>query len=165
VIVRTVLALVIAAALLAVSMPAVTDARLDHTEATVRAEVQGIERAMRSLRATDDPVAGGDGPRRQVTLTVPERSWTDSGVRDLVVRPGNESGLCVRWRLRGGRTGTTRVGSGPVTVAGSPLRFGTAGRHSVVVSLTAGPSGPRISVRRFTTDEGSTRGHASLAAN
>jgi hypothetical protein len=165
VIVRTVLALVVAAALLAVSLPAITDARLDHTEATVRAEVEGIERAMRSLRATDDPVAGGDGPRRQVTLTVPARSWTDSGVRGLVVRPGNESGLCVRWRLRGGRTGTMRVGSGPVRVAASPLRFAAAGRHRVVVSLTAGPAGPRISVRRFTTEEGAIADHASLAAN
>ncbi|WP_121822208.1 DUF7311 family protein [Halostella salina] len=87
-IVRVVIAVLLAGALVAVSLPLVDDGRGRATDRQVRGEITRVERAAADLLATEETVADRSrAPRRTVTVSLPERSWHRAGVEQLTVRP------------------------------------------------------------------------------
>lgn len=84
---RVVLAVLVAAALVAVSLPAVDDGRERATDRAVRGEIDRIERAAADLLATEETVRNASSaPRRTVTVSLPERGWHRAGVGRLAIR-------------------------------------------------------------------------------
>lgn len=160
--IRAVLAVVLAAALLGASLPAIDDARRDHADVAVRTELDRFERAARTLLSEDDPVSGDGGARRVVVLSVPEESWTDADVAAITVAsPPERTGGRLTWRLRGGPQSVRRLPSVPLrTPDGDPIVVESSGRHRLVLSLDGSPADPVVTVRRFTSDEATSAAHA-----
>lgn len=166
-IVRTVLAVVLAAALVGASLPAIDDARRDHADAAVRDDIDRFERAANGLLATDDPVDVQRGARRVVTLRLPARSWRDVGVEAVAFESAEDGrGARVTWRLRGGLRHVRRLPGVPLRTAGeSPLVAEAAGRNRLILSLDGSPGEPVVTVRRFINQEGTTPSHATVASD
>lgn len=162
--IRVVLAVVLATALIGVSLPAIDDARRDHTETVVRAELTQVERAATDLLQTDDPA--DDGARRVVTVRFPTKSWTDAGVDDVTMAASQDgSGGRFTWTVEGGPERVRPVPEIPLRTAdGDPLRLAESGRHRLVLTLDGNRTAPVVTVRRFTSDEGASRVHATVAS-
>jgi len=85
--VRVVLAVLVATALVAVSLPAVDEGRERATDRAVRGEVARMEAAAADLLATEETVPNpSNAPRRTVRISLPERSWHRAGVDGLTIR-------------------------------------------------------------------------------
>jgi hypothetical protein len=170
-VIRAVLAVAVATALLGVAIPALEDARSDRSVRLVRGEVAAIERAADSLLAADE-TAPGRGARRVVEVSLPEGSWSDADVDELGIRGSvgtSRTTSTVRYRVDGGSSRTLGVDAplytpdGVVAVPGD----GTArvvlelvrveGRPAVAVRV----SGPRSGVRGFMTEPGTTPFHVN----
>lgn len=163
--IRVVLAIVLTTALLGVSLPAIDDARQDHTETTVRTELQRLERAATNLLDTDDPA--DDGARRVVTVTMPARSWADVGIDSVALGPSRTgSGGRLTWAVEGGTRRVRRLPEIPIrTVDGDALAINASGRHRLVLSLDEAQNDPVVTVRRFTNHEEPTGAHATVATD
>lgn len=163
--IRVVLAVVLATALLAASLPAIDEARRDHTETTVGTELRTVERVATSLLATDDPTE--DGARRVLTVRLPARSWSDAGVDAVTIgqsRAGN--GGRFTWSARGGRQRIRRLPDVPLrTDDGDALTLESSGRHRLVLSLDGNRTAPVVTVRTFTSDDGASPAHATVATD
>lgn len=161
--IRVVLAVVLTTALLGVSLPAIDDARRDHTETTVRTELQRLERAATNLLDMDDPT--DDGARRVVTIKLPARSWTDVGIACVAVGPARTgSGGRLTWAVEGGTRRVRRLPRIPIRTAdGDALTINASGRHRLVLSLDGVRRDPVVTVRRFTNHEEPTGVHARVA--
>lgn len=88
---RTVLAVVLAAALVATANPALESARTTRTERLVAGELDGIETAARSLVREESPAPLGDpAPRRTLAVSIPGESPTTAPVEYVALggRPG-----------------------------------------------------------------------------
>lgn len=165
--IRVVVAVVLTTALLGVSFPAIDDARRDHSETAVRAELDAVERAATDLLATDDPAA--DGARRIVVLQLPTRSWTDAGTEEVTIGAArNGSGGRVTWLVDDDSTRRVRY------LPDVPIRTDTdaraltlteSGRHRLVLALEGDATDPVVTVRTFTSDGGTSEVHATVAAN
>ena len=77
---RVVVAIVLAAALLGVAQPAVEDARETAAERAVERELVAVERAVADLRSETAVPYGQSGARRVVVLDLPERSFASAGI-------------------------------------------------------------------------------------
>lgn len=161
---RGALAVVLATALVAASMPALEDARRDHTSATVRSELEAVERAAGDLLATDDAIPGS-GARRVVDLRLPAESWTDAGVERVTVGPAPDGpGGLFTWTVTDGHRHDHRLPDVPLRTAdGERVAFRSAGRHRLVLALDGTPGDPVVTVRRFKSDDGGRPAHATLA--
>jgi hypothetical protein len=85
--VRVVLAVLLAGALVAVSLPAVDQGRERATDREVRDEIDRIDRAAAALVATEETVSDAShAPQRTVTVSLPKRSWHRAGVDRLAIR-------------------------------------------------------------------------------
>lgn len=164
--IRAVLCVVLAVALVAVSIPAIDAARRDHTETLVRLELREFTQAARNLLETDDPVRGA-GARRIVVLSLPEESWSDAGVDSVTIETGwNGSGGHLTWAVKGGRRQTRRLQDVPIhTVRGDPIVLKSAGKHRLVLTLDGTAAEPFVTVRRFKTDDALTEVHATVASD
>jgi hypothetical protein len=162
-----VVAVVLTAALLAVSLPALDSTRRDHTDAAVEAEVERLEAAIRDVDAREQAVrAGSPGARRVLTIRLPVRSWTDAGVARLAIGGPPEStpsdGATGRarpdvvWQVAGGREHRRRFDG--VRVAGrgtdgtGPLVLAEPGAHRLALSV-ADRDGRRVVVVRRLGDD------------
>lgn len=169
---RPVLAVVLATALVATSMPAIEAGRRDHTAARVTAELATLETVVGELRERDVAVRPvRPGARRVVSLRLPARSWSSTGLEYLAIGgvPGdNESAqpVDVAWKLPGGRERSRRltdvrvVGNGQSGSPTEPLIIRTAGVHRLAVSWYRCANRSVVSVRRLGSDgdSGSTGG-------
>lgn len=131
--IRVVAAVVLAAALVAASLPAVGDARADRTAARLDSATVRIQDAARSLLATDEAVVGERGARRVVTVRLPARSLTSAGVTafDLDCRRR----CTVTARLAGGTVHRRTLGDLPLRTRPGGLRLGRPGVHHLVLEL------------------------------
>lgn len=163
--IRVVLAVVLTTALLGVSFPVIDEARRDHTETTVETELREVERAATSLLTTDDPAE--DGARRIIEIRLPARSWSDAGVDAVTIgksRAGNGGRLT--WTAVGGRQQVRRLPDVPLrTDDGDSLGLEASGRHRLVLSLDGNRSDPVVTVRTFTSDDGTSPAHATVATD
>ncbi len=137
--IRALLAVVLAAALLSASLPAVESAAADRTASALDREVDRIERAGASLLAEDDP-----GGRRVLSVSLPGGSLVAAGVDSLTIRC--RPNCVVRYALDTGAVRTRRLDARFVTPDG-PVQFGTPGDHRLVLRLAEGDEGPIVTVR------------------
>ncbi|USZ68908.1 hypothetical protein NGM10_04025 [Halorussus salilacus] len=144
--IRTVLAVVLAAALVGVATPALDAARTTRSERLTAAELGRVETAAEGLVAEETPAGpGGPGPRRTLEIELPGDSPTTAPVAYVAFggRPGEsvaDTGRtdAVAFRVAGGRHHVHRVGV-DLRVAG---RDEVAGRDRVTVR-NGGESPPR----------------------
>lgn len=163
--IRVVLAVVLATALFGVSLPAIDDARKDHSETVVRTELQRVERAATNLLETDDPTE--DGARRVVEVHLPTRSWTDAGIEAITIGESRRgSGGRLTWTVEGGTRTVRPVPEVPFrTATDRDVTIDASGRHRLVLSLDGNRTDPVVTVREFTSDEGASRLHATVASD
>lgn len=139
---RALLAVTIAAALLAASLPAIEAARTDRTAAKLDREASRVETAAADLLADDEADAGA---RRVVTVSLPPDSLSTAGVTRFAVICRDS--CVVQYRVAGAES---RVRSLPVplsTPAGA-VAFSTPGTHRLVLGLV------RVDGRRVVTVRG-----------
>jgi hypothetical protein len=157
VIVRTLLAVAVAVALVGMSQSAIESAARERTATLVGEEVDRFVDRARSLVDTDDAVSG-PGSRRIITLPLPARDRTVAGVEQLVVHPlaGAEApataanASAVSWTVRGGTRHWRAIdGLSVRTRDGKPLPLREPGAHRLVLSLGGSNANPRVLVRRY----------------
>jgi|GEM_PF-366435 len=163
--IRAVLAVVLTTALLGASLPAIDEARLEHTETTVGTELRALERAATDLLATDDPTE--DGARRVVEIRLPARSWSDAGVDAVTIGQSRTAGGGrLTWTATGGRQRVRHLPEVPLrTGDGTPLTLEGAERHRLVLSLDGNRTAPIVTVRTFTSDDGTSGAHATVVTD
>ena len=161
---RVVVAVTLAAALLGTSMPAVETARVEHADARVEGELAGLAATAERLLARNDPSPPGvPGARRTVTLHAPGPSWASASLDTLSIpgstTPGDDS-TRVSWRTVGGRE-TTRTLSSPLVGHGDGLTIEGGGSRRLVLQVMRQNGDPVVVVRRpeFKSDAGSSPGH------
>jgi hypothetical protein len=132
---RAVLAVVLALALLACSLPALDSARTERTAGALDAATDRLRSTGERLVATSDPTTSGPAARRTLVLDLPTRGW---GARSGSVRLRDGE---LAWRVAGGPWHTDRaprlvVPEGPLVLDG-PTRLSLTHRlrdgRSVVV--------------------------------
>lgn len=131
--IRAVLAVSLAAALLAASLPAIDAAAADRTAAALDREADRVEHAGTSLLAEDDP-----GARRVVTVTLPARSLTAAGVDTLSI--DCQPRCALRYSLDGGAARVRRLAL-PLRLPDGPVRLATPREHRLVLRLVDDPEG------------------------
>ncbi|NHX35648.1 MULTISPECIES: DUF7311 family protein [Halolamina] len=137
--IRALLAVVLAAALLSAALPAVESAAADRTASALDRDVGRIERAGASLLVDDDP-----GARRVVTVSLPAGSLVAAGVDSFSVRCHPD--CVVRYALDTGGVRTRRL-EPPLAVRDGPVQFGTPGDHRLVLGLADGDDGRVVTIR------------------
>ncbi|WP_136715815.1 DUF7311 family protein [Halorientalis salina] len=121
---RVVVAVALAVALLAVTLPALETARADRSEHRVEGEIDGLAAAIEDVYARESAApAGSAGARRVVTLRVPAQSWTDAGIEYVAIggRPDwsdvdDRNSTVLAWQVTGREPQERRIPD--VTVAG-----------------------------------------------
>lgn len=161
--IRTVLAVALAAALVAVSQPAITQAGRERTATTVASEVDRFVERAEDLRDTDDAVAG-PGARRIVTLSLPEDRRFAAGVDRVSFEPrvgGDDrddanASSAIAWVIGGGDRHERVLERVRLdTPDGTPLVLSEPGHHRLVLSLRGSSANPTVHVRRLDPGDGS----------
>lgn len=152
---RAVVAVVLGAALLATTLPAVETAKRQRAAAHVAGEIDRLESAVADLRAREQ-AAVGPGARRVVTVHIPHRDWTHAGVSYVALggRPadarGDRNGTTFAWRIEGVGERTSHVAGVRVEAATGegPLVLRDPGTHRVAVELAWRDGERRVLVSR-----------------
>lgn len=137
--IRVVLAVALAAALLSASLPAVESAATDRTAAALDRDADRIRAAGASLLADDDA-----GARRVTTVSLPTSTLTAAGVDSFTVdcRPG----CAVRYTLASGASRTRRLPF-PLATPDGPVALSRPGEHRLTLGLASGGDGRVVTVR------------------
>ncbi|MFW5948386.1 MAG: DUF7311 family protein [Halolamina sp.] len=128
--IRALLAVTLAAALLAASLPAVESAAADRTAASLDREVDRIERGGASLLAEEDV-----GARRVVSVSLPAASLAGAGVDSFALGCGQR--CSVSYTLSTGAARTRRLDV-PLATPEGTIRFATPGVHRLSLRLIDG---------------------------
>lgn len=144
---RAVLAVLVIAAIVAVSQPAIQSGRQDHAATLLADEADGLVDNARDLVKTDEAI-NGPGARRIVTVELPAAQRFSAGANYVEITGGDTP--TVEWAVDGGRTHRRVVeGLRIRTPNGAPLRLEGEGERRLVLGLT-GPAGdPVVTVERF----------------
>lgn len=138
---RVVVSVVLAAALLGVAQPAVEDARETAAERAVERELVAVERAVADLRSEAAVPYGQPGARRVVVLDLPERSFGSAGVEYVAIGglpAGDGGGNLLAYEVADRPPNTVRIDAdlrversrgGVRWLADDPLVLRTGGRH------------------------------------
>lgn len=144
---RAVLAVLVIAAILAVSQPVIQGGRQDHAVTLLAGEVDDLTDAARDLVRTDEAVAG-PGARRIVTVELPKPGRFSAGANYVEVDGGQPS--TIEWAVDGGAAQRRVVEDVHfVTQNGEPLRLEGGADRRLVLSLTGSPGDPTVRVERF----------------
>ena len=146
--VRTLLTVVVAAALVGASLPAVEDARTDRTAARLDASATRLSDAANALVATDDPVPAGErGASRTVVVTLPQAGFADARAEYLSVGgvPNASSPSTVGYRVAG--RPPRQVDAGVTFVTGPEPLVLAPGRHTLRLTLVRTTTGVGVRVR------------------
>ena len=139
-ILRTVLAALVAAALFAAAAPAIDHARATRADGEVAADVAALETAARSL-ATDETVPDHRaGARRTVRVRLPGPAWDVAPVAFLRLSSGSDRTVSVAYRLEGEDRTRSRAVASPVpidTAGGDPIEL-RGGDHDLSLELRDG---------------------------
>jgi len=145
---RVVVAVALATALLGVSMPAVQTARVDYAHGRMDTELDTLAATATRLQERNDPAPPDvDGARRSVTLHLPDGAWTTADLTYLLI-PGPSGDFprgTVRYRVADGPNRTRSIGASLVGPPGG-LRV-DGGRHRLVLEYTRRAGEPVVLVR------------------
>ncbi|MFT4949631.1 MAG: hypothetical protein ACI9CA_001772 [Natronomonas sp.] len=157
--IRAVLAVALAVALLGVSVPVVEEAGRAHSDARVTNQLDRVESAAQALRARSAAATKGVTARRTLSLSLPERTWAHPGlVRLTVPAPGDRAR--VTWRVEGGAEHSRWLLDGDVVGPPGGLTLRTGG--TLQVALLLRPNGTvQLWRLRFITERGSTTPHGT----
>jgi hypothetical protein len=159
---RVVVAVVLASALLAASLPGMELAAHERSEATLTAEADRLRTAIADLRHRESAVATGTGARRVVTVEIPARSRTAAGVAALALGgvpgrggPDERTAADLAWRVDGGEVATRRLPGVRVVhyrdgrVVDEPLVLEAPGDHRLALTRIERDGERLIAVRRL----------------
>lgn len=151
--IRVLLAVALAVALLAASLPAIEHAGEERSDAFTRAAVEDLDAAVTDLARSEEAVAGAAGARRVVTVELPRPAFATAELRHLTISATNRS---YSYRVAG-RTRRTVRGTVPVyTTDGRPLEL-AAGPHRLVLRLVDVGGSRRVVIERVERSEPSER--------
>lgn len=169
---RAVLAVVVAVALLGAALPAVDRAGVDRSTSLLAGEAETLARAVERLATGSDPVpAGARGARAVVELRLPGRSWATQPADYLAVGaarrgdpPDGRDGDVVAYRVAGGRERTVRLPADVRAAEGDgfapddrPLVLAEPGRHALALWLVGFDGRPVVVVSRLGDARGARR--------
>jgi hypothetical protein len=146
--VRTLLSVVLAAALVGASLPALDDARVERTASRLESTATRLSDAAARLAATDDPVRrGARGAGRTVVVRLPDGGFAEARAAYLSVggHPNASAPATVGYRVAGRPPRTVDAGVRFAT-GGGPLVLGP-GRHVLRLTLVRTPAGVAVRVR------------------
>jgi hypothetical protein len=152
-VIRVVLTVLVAVALLAASMPAVETARTATTADRIGAEADRLERAIGGVVAGSVPVSD---PAMAAGTTVLVRVRTGFAAADvdrvaLVESPGRPGAVALSYRIDDRPERTFRVGTGPaetaVDLVGGPIELRPGGANRIRVRYVD-DEGPTVRIRR-----------------
>lgn len=152
--IRAVIAVALAVALLGVSLPVVEEAGRTYSDTRVTNQLDRVESAAKALRARSAATRQGVTARRTLSLSLPERTWAHPGLARLSV-PGPGDRPAVTWRVEGGPKHSRRLLGGDVAGPPGGLTLREGGTQKVALVLM--PDGT-VQFRRlnFITERGST---------
>ncbi|WP_424014003.1 DUF7311 family protein [Halorubrum xinjiangense] len=151
--IRVVLTVLVAVALLAASMPAVETARTATTGERIGAEADRLERAIGGVVAGSTPVSD---PAMAAQTTVLLRVPTGFAAADvdrvaLVEPPDRPGGVALAYRIDDRPERTLRVGTGPaetaVDLVGGPIELWPGGANRIRIRYVD-DEGPTVRIRR-----------------
>lgn len=125
--IRALLAVALATALLAASVPAVESAAADRTAATLDRDIGRLQTAGESLLADEDV-----GGHRTLTVSLPTERLTAAGVDSFTI--GCRPVCAVRYVLANG-VARTRTFSLPLVTPDGPVRLSRPGEHRISLGL------------------------------
>lgn len=150
---RLVLAVVLAGALLAATAPSLEDGRAAATDRRLRGQLTSIRNVAHELARTNDPVAPGRrGARRVVELTLPK------GVAAApveYVELGGDDGSTLAYALAGGARREIHVDGIGFRTTGArsgPLVLREGGRYRLALELVRADGKPAVVVRVLDAD-------------
>lgn len=161
-IVRTILAVILAAVLVGASLPAIESASRDRTATAVEREVDAVLERATSLVETDDATRG-PGARRIVTVHLPAADRTSAEVDSLAFEPSVDDSVrshetnasAVSWAVAGGTHNRRVVERIDIeTRDGDPMVLSDPGRHRLVLSLRGSNAAPRVLFTQYRTRGG-----------
>ena len=146
--IRYVLAVLLAVAIVGLAMPAVNDAAVDNSEAAVRGEIADLDAAATALVDTEEvPPPGREraSARRVVTVTFPEQSPTSRAVRFVRIEPHHEHGFSTVTYAVGERPSEQlRIDATVVGPGNGTVRLGGSERRTLVLTLVRDDAGNRV---------------------
>lgn len=132
--IRAVLAVLLAAALLSVSFPAVDAAARERTAAQMDRAVDRIVAAATDLQSEDPGSTVELAPRRVVTVRLPDRSLTSVGVEHVTVAGGGDDPARISYALVGHTPTSYRVDA-PIATPDGPIVLRATGEQRLVLRL------------------------------
>jgi hypothetical protein len=162
--------------LLAVTTPAIGQARIDHSNGQVRAELAAFEREIQQFRSESEPrPPRGYGPRLVVSLRLPSAGFATARIDYLQVGVGRRVetpvgngtawvlGERVTWRVRGGGEHSVRLSDAVYSERRTQstaaqqsgrgntrvVRLSAEGVHRFVVSLLKIDGRTVVTIRRY----------------
>jgi len=153
-VIRVVLAVALAAALLGVSMPVIEEAGRAHSDGRVANQLDRLESAAETLRVRSVAARQGATARRTLSVSLPERTWAHPGLARLTVPPAGDRAE-VTWRVEGGPEHSRRLLGGDLVGPPGGLTLRKGGTREVALLLR--PDGTvRLRRLNFITERGST---------
>lgn len=149
--IRTILAVVLALAIVSLSVPAIDHGATVGTERGLEADLATLEtQATELVEEEERPPAGDPGPQRVVTITLPAGSPTAAGVDYVAVGDSLEASTdtddrpIVTYRLEGGPERIVHVDA-PIEPAGEPVVLRGSGDRELRLTLES-EAGERVVV-------------------
>lgn len=143
--IRTVLTVLLAAALLSISLPAVDAAAEERTTAQMDRAVDRIVVAATELPAEDPGPTPNLAPRRVVSVRLPDRSLTTARVEHITVTGGGDDPARISYALVGRSPTSYRV-TAPIATPDGPVALRTPGEQTLVLRFVRRGREPTVLV-------------------
>lgn len=128
---RVVLAVLFASAILAVAVPAVDRGGTEHSDVRVDAELERFETVAETLADRNDPPPPGmDGARTTVSVRLPGDRVGTAGVERFRIEPDRGA---VVWRVKDGTEHVRYITAVPLS--GEPVSLDSGGTHTIRLTL------------------------------
>lgn len=145
--IRTVTAVALTVAILAISVPAVEHGAAINAENKVETQVAAIDQtAVELVEEEDVPPYGVAGARRLLTLTFPSDSIASQGVENVSIeRVDGEQHSIARFRVEGRAQQVVHIDAPIVDEDGNAVVLGRLqGEHTYALTLERGPDGDAL---------------------
>jgi hypothetical protein len=146
-IIRLVVGVAVAVALLSLSLPVVENARVAGSDSTVRDALDRLTAVTSTMAARNDPVPrGAPGAREPLRLRLPGAGPGRARIVRLRFAAGGPAASVARWRVAGADGVRQRVL--PDIVTPEPLTLDGGGTHRLILTYEQRSRGPVVTIRR-----------------